>query len=141
MATWHLSNMIKKSVLEIVLWQKDSKTIYQETVYRLGLSSCQNEERPTIDLENADGIEITHDSAAWEMEYLLDIVEYEWDLADEKLSSAEKQEIKGIVEAEGASGLEKMGWENIKVEQWIHGPLKMVNVDTGQEWEGASQYD
>ena len=48
----------------------------------------------------------------------------------------EQEEIQALWDEEYFEGLEGDGWFVEETEQWIHGPITLKNMDTGEEWHG-----
>jgi hypothetical protein len=136
MATWQLSNRIKKTVVDLQFWQKEGQTIIYETVYRSGLWECEKQTRPNINLNNEDGFEVVEREENWELLIMSDGISTSWNLVNVPGSEEVMEEISSFLNDEGSSGLEERGWNLVASEHWIHGPLKLSKKDTGEEWEG-----
>ena len=67
MATWTLKTQHKKNAVEKQHWYKDGKEIIRQEGYRWGTFYCESDEKPDMDLENADDIEIGQDEYRGEL--------------------------------------------------------------------------
>ena len=94
MTTWVLTTLEKKNVVETEFWTKDGNTIKRSTGFRWGTVYCESDERPDIDLDNPDGLEVfatdydfeldNLDDGCWvEVEYPEDMTQEEQDRMDE----------------------------------------------------------
>jgi hypothetical protein len=55
---------------------------------------------------------------------------------DDGMNEVERDRIMQLWEENYFEGLESDGWSNNETEHWIYGPIKLVNVDTGEEFIG-----
>ena len=141
MATWKLSNYYKKSAIERQFWHKDDKVIIREEGYRWGTFYVECDERPLTDREliNEDGYELgcLDNDECWEMEEMMDGC---W--ADTEAGrNCTEEDLEAFNEAWDENyyeGVEELGWTNDDTEFWFHGPLLLVNEDTGEEVNGES---
>jgi hypothetical protein len=139
MATWKLSNYYKKSAYERQFWRKDDKVIIREEGYRWGTFYVECDERPLTDEEliNEDGYELGYidDDVSWEMEDMVDGC-----FADTEAGrNCTEEDLEAFNEAWDENyyeGVEELGWSNDDTEFWFHGPLLLVNEDTGEEFNG-----
>jgi hypothetical protein len=129
MATWHLSTMQKKTIVEIEHFEKDGCRISRQCEYRTGLWSCENPSRPELNLTNPDGIDLLRDQNMWETIDLDDCVAEDW-ILDESLSSEDKDTTLEFIEEQGVEGLDELGWESIGAEVWLYGPLSLSKKET-----------
>lgn len=124
MATWVLKTLEKKSVEETEFWTKDGQTIKRITGFRWGTVSCENDERPDIDLTNPDGLEVFATDYDFELDSLDDgwygDVEYPEDMSDE-----ERERMDELWDEDGYDGWESDGWYNDDTETWFYGPLSL----------------
>ena len=133
MARWTLMPANKKSIEEVMLWEKDGKTI----VYRLGWRSGSvtiatvDETPPKIDLEGNDKIEVfsLYDDNILEIELdcFWDICWHDWEM--DGLSDQEKEEIIAAWELYSYEGVEALGWEQTETETYFYGPLVLERYD------------
>jgi hypothetical protein len=131
MATWTLSNLYKKSIVEKHFWRKDDNIIIMIEGYRWGTWTLESEEKPDIDLENEDDYEIGGDEYDWEMQQIDDGCWMEWEFP-KGMDEEEQERIQELWNEDFYEGLENDGWENIDTEHYIQGPLQLKNEDTGE---------
>ena len=124
MATWVLTTAEKKNVEEIEFWYKDGKIIKRTTGFRWGTVYCKSDERPNIDLENPDGLEVFATDYDFELDNLDDghycDVEYPDDMSEE-----EQERMDELWDEDSYSAWEEEGWSNDDTETWFHGPLNL----------------
>ena len=72
MTTWVLTTLEKKNVVETEFWTKDGNTIKRSTGFRWGTVYCESDERPDIDLDNPDGLEVFATDYDFELDNLDD---------------------------------------------------------------------
>ena len=124
MATWVLTTEEKKNVVETEFWYKDVKTIKRSTGFRWGTVYCESDERPDIDLENPDGLEVFATDYDFELDNLDDghycDVEYPDDMSEE-----EQERMDELWDEDSYSAWEEEGWSNDDTETWFHGPLDL----------------
>ena len=124
MATWVLTTLEKKNVVETEFWYKDGNTIKRSTGFRWGTVYCESDERPDIDLENPDGLEVFATDYDFELDNLDDghycDVEYPEDMSEE-----EQERMDELWDEDSYSAWEEEGWSNDDTETWFHGPLDL----------------
>ena len=124
MTTWVLTTAEKKSVEEIEIWTKDGQTIKRITGFRWGTVYCESDERPDIDLDNPDGLDVFSTGYDFELDNLDDgwyaEVEYPDDMTEE-----EQQRLDELWEEDSYDGWESNGWINDETETWFYGPLNL----------------
>jgi len=135
MARWQVTNRHKKSAVERQFWYKDGREFIKEEGFRWGIWESESDERPDIDLENPDGYELTATEYDWEMQEMIDGCWVDWTFKDD-FDEQEQEEIQELWNEEYFEGLENDGWFINETEQWIHGPITLKNMDTGEEWHG-----
>lgn len=136
MATyWELSNLYKKHAVEKMFWTKDGVTVAREEGFRWGEWVCESDERPDIDLDNLDGYCLNDNNYNWEPVCLDDGLWEHWEFPD-NMDLDECDRIEDLWNQDNFEAMEKDGWVNDDTEYWVHGPLKLKNVDTGEEYEG-----
>lgn len=128
MTVWHLSSRSKKSIVEKEYFEKDGYKITHQCDYRAGLWSCESASRPDINLDNPDGLDILRAANTWETIDIFDCISDEW-ILDEALSSEEQDEILEILEEQGISGIDELGWISVGAELWVYGRLSLINKD------------
>jgi hypothetical protein len=141
MATWKLSNYYKKSAYERQFWRKDDKVIVREEGYRWGTFYVESDERPLTDEEliNEDGYELDYidDDTCWEMDELMDGCWADTE-AGRDCTEEDLEEFNEAWDENSYEGVEELGWSNDDTEYWFHGPLLLVNEDTGEEFNGET---
>jgi len=135
MAVWKITNQHKKSAVEKQFWYKDGITVIKEEGFRWGVWTCESDEQPDIDLENPEGYELMSTDYEWEMEEMIDGSWVEWTFPDD-MDEDEQERIQELWNEDSFEGLEGDGWTNYETEHWIHGPIQLTNVDTGEEFNG-----
>lgn len=124
MATWVLTTTDKKSVEEIEFWYKDGKTIKRITGFRWGTVYCESDDKPEIDLDNPDGINVFDCGYDFELDSLddgwcLEVV-YPDDMDEE-----EQERMDELWDEDAYDAWESEGWSNVETETWFHGPLSL----------------
>jgi len=135
MAVWQISNYYKKEAVERQFWTKNDLTIIKSEGFRWGTWECESDEKPDIDLNNPDGYELMFTEYDWDMVMIDDGCWLEWNWP-EGMSDEERERIEQLWEEDWFEGLESDGWANDETEHWIYGPIKLVNMDTGEEYIG-----
>ena len=135
MAVWQISNYYKKEAVERQFWTKNDLTIIKSEGFRWGTWECESDEKPDIDLNNPDGYELMFTEYDWDMVMIDDGCWLEWNWP-EGMSDEERERIEQLWEEDWFEGLESDGWTNDETEHWIYGPIKLVNMDTGEEYIG-----
>lgn len=135
MPIWKITNQHKKSAVEKQFWIKDGVTVIKEEGFRWGVWTCESDEQPDIDLENPEGYELMSTDYDWEMEEMIDGSWVEWTFPDD-MDGDEQERIQELWNEDSFEGLEGDGWTNDETEHWIHGPIQLTNVDTGDEFNG-----
>jgi hypothetical protein len=124
MTTWVLTTAEKKSVEEIEIWTKDGQTIKRITGFRWGTVYCESDERPDIDLDNPNGLDVFGTGYDFELDNLDDgwyaEVEYPDDMTEE-----EQERLDELWEEDSYDGWESNGWINDETETWFYGPLNL----------------
>ena len=124
MATWTIKTQHKKSAYERQHWYKDGVEIIREEGYRWGTFYCESDERPDIDLENPDGLEVFATDYDFELDNLDDghycDVEYPDDMTEE-----EQERMDELWDEDSYSAWEEEGWSNDDTETWFNGPLDL----------------
>jgi hypothetical protein len=124
MTTWVLTTAEKKNVEEIEIWTKDGQTIKRITGFRWGTVYCESDERPDIDLDNPNGLDVFSTGYDFELDNLDDgwyaEVEYPDDMTEE-----EQERLDELWEEDSYDGWESNGWINDETETWFYGPLNL----------------
>jgi hypothetical protein len=132
MATWELSALWKKSAIEKQFWFKDGQVAIRTEGYRWGTFTIESDEMPDIDLAGNDEFELDSD---WELVSLDDGCWAEWEWPDD-IDEEEQERLEEIWDENYSEGLEEEGWSQDDTEFYFQGPLKLVNLDTGEEFTG-----
>lgn len=135
MAIWRLTNLQKKNAVERQFWSKDGLDVIKDEGFRWGIWTCESDERPDVDLDNPDGYEVMSTDYDWEMEEMVDGSWVEWVFPDD-MDEEEQERITALWDEDYFAGLEGDGWVNHETEHWVYGPLRLTNVDTGEEFNG-----
>ena len=124
MTTWVLTTAEKKNVEEIEIWTKDSRTIRRITGFRWGKVFCESDDRPDIDLDNPDGVNVYDCGHEFELDSLEDgwygDVNYPDDMSQEECERMDE-----LWDEDGYDGWEGQGWYLDETECWFHGPLEL----------------
>ncbi len=137
MTIWRIRNYHKKNAVERQFWTKDGVEIIRDDGFRWGEWTCESEERPDIDLANPDGYELMSTDYDWEMQEMNDGSWAEWHWPED-MPEEERERIEAIWDEHWYEGMEEDGWVNDDTENWIYGPIELMNVDTGESWNGDS---
>lgn len=141
MATWNLAPEYKKSAIERQFWFKDGKIIIAEEGFRWGNFTVQSDERPLTDeeLKNEDGYELSciDNDECWELVDMIDGCWRDTETGNDKTTDEDLEEFNEAWEEDYYEGVEAKGWSLDETEYWYHGPLLLVNEDTGEEFKGS----
>jgi hypothetical protein len=124
MSTWVLTTVEKKNVEEIEFWSKDGQTIKRITGFRWGTVYCESDERPDIDLDNPDGIDVFSTDYDFELDNLDDGCSLEIEYPDD-MPEEEQERLDELWDEDSYDGWESDGWSNVETETWFHGPLNL----------------
>ena len=143
MATWSLSPQYKKSAVEVMFFRKDNMVISIEQGFRWATFKVESDERPLTDeeLKNEDGYELgsIDNDETWEMWEMVDGCWLDIDRANSHVSDEAFEEFSQAWEEDSYSGVEELGWSNDDTEYHYHGPLALINEDTGEEFLGEKE--
>ena len=128
MAVWILKTLHKKSAVEKQFWCKDDKVIIREEGYRWGEFYCERDEQPEIDLDNADGYNLSESDYDWELTSLDDGCWADWTFPDD-MTEEEQAEIETAWDEDYFDGMEELGWTNNDTEYILQGPLELSDED------------
>jgi hypothetical protein len=128
MTTWTLKTLHKKNAVEKQFWYKDGKVIIREEGYRWGEFYCESDEQPEIDLDNADGYNLSESDYDWELTSLDDGCWADWTFPED-MTEEEQAEIETAWEEEYFEGMEELGWSQDDTEYILQGPLELTNED------------
>ena len=124
MTTWVLTTVEKKNVEEIEFWSKDGQTIKRITGFRWGTVYCESDERPDIDLDNPDGIDVFSTDYDFELDNLDDGCSLEVEYPDD-MPEEEQERLDELWDEDSYDAWESDGWSNVETETWFHGPLNL----------------
>ena len=128
MAIWILKTLHKKNAVEKQFWYKDGKVIIREEGYRWGEFFCESDEQPEIDLNNADGYNLSESDYDWELTSLDDGCWADWTFPED-MTEEEQAEIESAWEEEYFEGMEELGWSQDDTEYILQGPLELSDED------------
>ena len=128
MAIWILKTLHKKNAVEKQFWYKDGKVIIREEGYRWGEFFCESDEQPEIDLNNADGYNLSESDYDWELTSLDDGCWADWTFPED-MTEEEQAEIESAWEEEYFEGMEELGWSQDDTEYILQGPLELLDED------------
>ena len=128
MATWILKTLHKKNAVEKQFWYKDGKVVIREEGYRWGEFYCESDEQPEIDLNNADGYNLSESDYDWELTSLDDGCWADWTFPED-MTEEEQAEIESAWEEEYFEGMEELGWSQDDTEYILQGPLELLDED------------
>ena len=135
MAIYTIRNLYKKEAVERQFWKKDQQVIVKDEGFRWGTWQCESDERPNIDLNNPDGFEPASSDVDWEIVEMEDGSWVTWNFPDD-IDLDEQERIQNLWDENFFEGLEDDGWVLNDTEFWIFGPIKLINADTNEEWNG-----
>jgi hypothetical protein len=124
----------KKSIEEVMYWQKDGKTIVFRQGWRGGSVTLvtADDNEPSIDLEGNDELNVydLYDDHIVEVELdsFWDGCWGEWEWNDQGLTDEEIEEIEAAWDDEGYEGVEELGWNQDDTETYFYGPLSLERV-------------
>jgi hypothetical protein len=137
MAKWELTAEQKKSAIEVQLWFKNGEIIRKTEGYRWGTFTCESDDRPDIDLVNKDNdYRVDDDFNDWELDELNDGCWTDWEFPA-TMAKEEQQRLIDLWNDQWYEGLEGEGWSQDECEFYFNGPMKLTNLDTGEEWSGS----
>ena len=128
MAIWILKTLHKKNAVEKQFWYKDGKVVIREEGYRWGEFYCESDEQPEIDLNNADGYNLSESDYDWELTSLDDGCWADWTFPED-MTEEEQAEIESAWEEEYFEGMEELGWSQDDTEYILQGPLELSDED------------
>lgn len=140
MASWTLSPQYKKSAVENMFFYKDGAIIKIEQGFRWATFTVDSDERPLTDyeLKNQDGYELgcIDNDECWEMQDMTDGCWLDIEKGNDKVTDEELEAFQAAWEEDSYEGVEALGWSNDDTEYYYHGPLELVNEDTGAVYQG-----
>jgi len=134
MAVWTLMPANKKSIEEVVYWEKDGKTIFFRQGWRSGsvTITTADDSPPNIDLDGNEELSVfdLYDDHVLDVELdsFWDGVWGEWDWNDEDLSDDEKEEIEDAWNENSYEGVEDLGWIQSETDTFFYGELTLEPV-------------
>lgn len=135
MAVWTLAPAYKKSIEEIMFWQKDDKTIVFRQGWRGGsvILTTVDDNPPDIDLEGNDELNvfdlIDDHIVDVDLDSFWDGCWSEWDWNEQGLTVEEIEEIEAAWDENSYEGVEELGWNNIDTETYFYGELTLERVN------------
>ena len=134
MAVWTLMPVNKKSIEEVMYWEKDGKTIFFRQGWRGGsvTVTTADDNPPEIDLDGNDELSVydLYDDhiVDVELDSFWDGCWSEWDWAVSDLTEEEQQEIQDAWDEDSYEAVEALGWEQTDTEVFFYGELSLERV-------------
>ena len=134
MAVWTLMPVNKKSIEEVMYWEKDGKTIFLRQGWRGGsvTVTTADDNKPDIDLDS-DEISVydLYDDhiVDVELDSFWDGCWQEWDWAISGLTEEEQQEIEDAWDEDSYEAVEALGWEQTDTEVFFYGELSLERIN------------
>ena len=135
MAVWTLMPVNKKSIEEVMYWEKDGKTIFFRQGWRGGsvTITTADDNAPEIDLDGNDELSVydLYDDhiVDVELDSFWDGCWSEWDWAVSDLTEEEQQQIQDAWDDDGYEAVEDLGWEQTDTEVFFYGELSLERIN------------
>lgn len=134
MAVWTLMPVNKKSIEEVMYWEKDGKTVFFRQGWRGGsvTVTTADDNAPEIDLagDELSVYDLYDDHIVdVELDSFWDGCWGEWDWAVSGLTEEEQQEIEEAWDDNGYEGVEDLGWEQTDTEVYFYGELSLERIN------------
>jgi hypothetical protein len=140
MTTWTLSPQYKKSAVEKAFFYKDDKCIIMEQGFRWATFTVESDEQPLTheELINPDVYELgcIENDECWELQEMIDGCWLDISIGNDNTTSTDEEEFTEAWENDSYEAVEALGWSQDDTEYYFHGPLKLTNEDTGEEFLG-----
>ena len=133
MANWTLMPVNKKSIEEVMYWEKDGKTIFLRQGWRGGsvTITTADDEPPAIELDSDElsVYDLCDDHIVdVELDSFWDGCWQEWDWALADLTEEEQTEIEEAWDEDSYDAVEALGWEQTDTEVFFYGELSLERV-------------
>ena len=134
MAVWTMMPVNKKSIEEVMYWEKDGKTIFFRQGWRGGsvTVTTADDNPPEIDLDSDElSVYDLYDDhiVDVELDSFWDGCWGEWDWAVSGLTEEEQQEIEEAWDDNGYEGVEDLGWNQTDTEVYFYGELSLERIN------------
>ena len=134
MAVWTLMPVNKKSIEEVMYWEKDGKTVFFRQGWRGGsvTVTTADDNPPEIDLDSDElSVYDLYDDhiVDVELDSFWDGCWGEWDWAVSGLTEEEQQEIEEAWDDNGYEGVEDLGWNQTDTEVYFYGELSLERIN------------
>jgi hypothetical protein len=134
MAVWTLMPVNKKSIEEVMYWEKDGKTVFFRQGWRGGsvTVTTADDKAPEIDLDSDElSVYDLYDDhiVDVELDSFWDGCWGEWDWAVSGLTEEEQQEIEEAWDDNGYEGVEDLGWNQTDTEVYFYGELSLERIN------------
>lgn len=135
MAVWTLMPVNKKSIEELMFWEKDGKVILFRQGWRGGSVTLvtADDNAPEIDLDGNDELDVyglvDDHIVDVELDSFWDGCWGEWDWLESGLTEEEQEEIQEAWDEDSYEALEALGWEQTDAETYFYGELSLERVN------------
>ena len=135
MAVWTLMPVNKKSIEELMFWEKDGKVILFRQGWRGGSVTLvtSDDNAPEIDLEGNDELDVyglvDDHIVDVELDSFWDGCWGEWDWLESGLTEEEQEEIQEAWDEDSYEAVEALGWEQTDAETYFYGELSLERVN------------
>jgi hypothetical protein len=120
---WIVTPQLNNSVIETTVWVKDKDRVSMSQVFGFGIWERFRDHKPTVDLDNAGGFDVSQDSE-WDLVTLSHAGDTVWNWP-ETMSITEQTEFETLVAEQGSESVEQLGWELWEVNCVLTGPLEL----------------
>ena len=134
MAVWTLMPVNKKSIEELMFWEKDGKVILFRQGWRGGSVTLvtSDDNAPEIDLDGNDELDVyglvDDHIVDVELDSFWDGCWGEWDWLESGLTEEEQEEIQEAWDEDSYEAVEALGWEQTDAETYFYGELSLERV-------------
>ena len=135
MAVWTLMPVNKKSIEELMFWEKDGKVILFRQGWRGGSVTLvtSDDNAPEIDLDGNDELDVyglvDDHIVDVELDSFWDGCWGEWDWLESGLTEEEQEEIQEAWDEDSYEAVEALGWEQTDAETYFYGELSLERVN------------
>lgn len=135
MAVWTLMPVNKKSIEELMFWEKDGKVILFRQGWRGGSVTLvtADDNAPEIDLDGNEELDVyglvDDHIVDVELDSFWDGCWGEWDWLDSGLTEEEQEEIQEAWDEDSYEAVEALGWEQTDAETYFYGELSLERVN------------
>ena len=135
MAVWTLMPVNKKSIEELMFWEKDGKVILFRQGWRGGSVTLvtADDNAPEIDLDGNEELDVyglvDDHIVDVELDSFWDGCWGEWDWLESGLTEEEQEEIQEAWDEDSYESVEALGWEQTDAETYFYGELSLERVN------------